>query len=53
MRWRLIESAPKDGTRILTPRGVAWWSVYGYWNLEGDADGYSFLGPTRWMPLPK
>lgn len=55
MRWRPIETAPKDGTEILAfcPKAgthcVFWES--GYWREKA-----SFLGlrnePTHWIPLP-
>lgn len=52
-RWQPIESAPKDGTRVLVWDGEEWlarWQAYngGYW----DADEYISENPTHWMPLP-
>lgn len=56
--WQPIETAPKDGTRILVARvtdgrvGISWWDGL---RLE-DKDKwacYSMLTPpTHWMPLP-
>ena len=62
MEWQPIETAPKDGTRILI--GVwdlgpdvtsARWNG-AFWDMSiqdeefcGESD---FAGPTHWMPLP-
>lgn len=60
--WQPIETAPKDGTRILVWIGddfpmVAKWkeSKYGsWWNPCEDliADVLGACAPTHWMPLP-
>lgn len=55
--WRDIDSAPKDGTRVLTHRqgfaesmAVAWWHES---ELEWVAvHGSYWPEPTHWMPLP-
>lgn len=64
-RWRGIETAPRDGTRILAWRDgqpiIAWWDDdrYGgkqkpYWN---GSDGFHRLAwmrvtpPTHWQPI--
>ncbi len=56
-KWLPIASAPKDGTEILTYRGVgliavaAWMSVgkYANWIVT---DGMEIINLTHWMPLP-
>ncbi len=63
MAWRLIESAPKDGTEVFLWRKdwpcpiVSRWSDrgYGFWiateYLLHDAMG-DIEGATHWMPIP-
>lgn len=61
MNWQSIETAPKDGTRLLlfqktsgdfeNVQAVGWWVPimdFGYWRVP-CAEG---LWPTHWMPLP-
>lgn len=63
--WRTIESAPKDGTRLLVFGGgadkvevCAWCERVGAWDLDhtmledwdNQPDGYS--RPSHWRPLP-
>jgi hypothetical protein len=57
MDWQPIETAPKDGTRILLwvlsqydPReAVGRWDSHGYWAIDyNDVP----CDPTHWMPLP-
>lgn len=63
--WKPIESAPKDGTWIITAGGGAdfgmpmkWCERVGAWECDAlmledwdnQAEGYS--RPTHWMPLP-
>ena len=64
MRWKPIESAPKDGTKVLVYRpifvdryiteiGIDWWDKWdgapeGCW-MKSRVD----VQPTHWMPLPK
>lgn len=65
--WQPIETAPKDGSKILLVDGydfmvVGWWgqSSVGYHQKEwvyGECEGeYNsrniFDCPTHWMPLP-
>lgn len=66
--WQDIETAPKDGTRILIefvhanakfspdPVGEGWIAVHeAYW-LDHNAGGWTWYGlsgvATRWLPLP-
>jgi hypothetical protein len=58
--WKPIETAPKDGTRVLGFAGsgskaiaiVSWWNATnfaaGVWVNDRD----QLFGPTHWMPLP-
>lgn len=55
--WQPIDSAPKDGSAILSIVGdkipvVCWWCKGDYYSgwWRGDA-GYRIY-PTHWMPLP-
>lgn len=50
--WQRIESAPRDGTRVLVSDGA---DVYEAWFHPGegawlDCDG---IFPTHWMPKPE
>lgn len=64
-KWQPIETAPKDGTRILVinDRGifVASWSEEGpdnclddFWHVTNGKYWMDLRGmlPTHWMPLP-
>jgi hypothetical protein len=59
MTWQPIESAPRDGTRILTVRSGSYVSImrsdyHGrYWITERDDPPSSGSQPTHWMPLPE
>lgn len=61
-KWRLMDGAPKDGTRVLVnyisasgPRVTeAMWKQHGfngrvkeYWYCE-----FGVIEPTHWIPLP-
>lgn len=55
--WQPIETAPKDGSLVLTwrehttrPLITRWDWVYGEW--ENDDSGFHVHNITHWMPLP-
>lgn len=64
MDWQPIETAPKDGTRVLIASGTdvvlaffdnnaGMWCENEYDNLWwGPTDTARYDGPTHWMPLP-
>ena len=55
--WQPIETAPKDGTKILAcVQGgfetlIVWWEAYRD-SHEWFYDNDSYTWPTHWMPLP-
>lgn len=55
--WMPIESAPKDGTKVLVAEAGYWLAVAAYipahsgW-IETEASGLKLNQPTHWMPLP-
>jgi hypothetical protein len=56
-QWQAIETAPKDGTRILVvglhPGTTLHWMNFAYGDGDGlDGDWMESLHPTHWMPLP-
>jgi hypothetical protein len=58
--WQLIETAPKDGTRILAWDGlcmmVLWWGSGGWYDAQWvtvHLDNNRPFAPTHWMPLPE
>lgn len=57
MRWQPIETAPKDGTRVLLVNPLCWVGAGSFRDgYQGPA--FYFEGstlkshPTHWMPLP-
>lgn len=65
MKWRPIESAPKDGTRLMLAKIVGhpanptalWWACAGLWsdrwnNWNDGVEPCGLAGPTHWLPLP-
>ena len=63
--WQPIETAPKDGTRIIVAKQSGYvmaWASSAYWferqykdreKYSGWTDGFDTLAtPTHWMPLP-
>jgi hypothetical protein len=59
--WQSIETAPKDGTRVLLhhPHAEDETVVAGFWGEWGGAGpcwitdhAEGWLNPTHWMPLP-
>lgn len=62
MEWQPIETAPKDGTRLLLARKQRMSGelivVSGYWNSGGAfhmphwSTSSNLFDPTHWMPLP-
>jgi hypothetical protein len=56
MEWQPIETAPKDGTEILTYReaglmAVAVWDPF--WKGWICVDGAALMAVTHWQPLPE
>lgn len=55
--WQPIETAPKDGTRVLVADEDVWMAVARYWPcnsywIEDAASGMKLNPPTHWLPLP-
>ena len=64
MNWKDIETAPKDGTRVLVFSGdwiaIAYWKsdaqIWCVWDCEDYFPSVHLVGddaPTHWMPLPE
>lgn len=55
--WRPIETAPKDGTHILTYREAGFIAVAAFFPHGRSewccTDGCHLLNVTHWMPLPE
>lgn len=59
-KWQPIETAPMDGTHVLTWNGrwiaVSYWSAKDFYNAPAWHDTRSDVNhidhPTHWMPLP-
>lgn len=64
MEWRPIETAPKDGTKILLAKIVGhpdhdtalWWACRGFWsnkwnNWNDGIEPSGLAGPTHWVPV--
>lgn len=60
MEWQPIETAPKDGTPVITNGGDGYklpkvmQSVYdaGWWPDSWESPLEEAMNPTHWMPLP-
>lgn len=50
--WQPIETAPKDGTRILLASSKKSRVADGFWKQGHWVWPYILLEPARWMPLP-
>lgn len=55
--WQPIETAPKDGTRVLIADEDVWMAVARFWPcnmfwIEDAASGMKLNQPSHWMPIP-
>lgn len=55
--WQPIETAPRDGTRILGAEGINVEVIYnakgsGWFNQSTEYSFWKVFPPTHWMPLP-
>lgn len=59
MEWLPIETAPKDGERVLICKEGEDWVIIAFWgSIYSAVDAWtqgndSEYKPTHWMPLPK
>lgn len=56
--WQPIETAPKDGARILGTDGHSVEVIYnargtGWFNQSAEISMWRVFPPTHWMPLPE
>lgn len=51
--WQAIETAPKDGTRILAWRSGDIFIARWHKMLDAWCDEKEVLRPTHWVPLPE
>lgn len=57
-KWKLIKTAPKDGSHILLFRAeiqfVGYWGGYNAgWRMNSPGSPAIWPLPTHWMPLPE
>lgn len=58
MDWQPIETAPKDGTRVLGCDGSCVEVIFfikgrGWFNQSAEISLWNVFPPTHWMPLPQ
>ena len=56
--WQPIETAPRDGTRILASDGQSVEVIFnahgdGWFNQSSEISMWRVFPPTHWMPLPE
>jgi hypothetical protein len=64
--WQPIETAPRDGTRIIAAEPDGGWIIdicvwcktphvplYGFHFTAGDPENWDMCSPTHWMPMPE
>jgi hypothetical protein len=55
--WQPIETAPRDGTRVIVADTDVWMTCARFWPcnmhwIEDAASGLRLNEPTHWMPAP-